>query len=258
MTDRFIPPKWLAEHRKTVVVVDVRRPWEYESGHVPGSVTIPFESFRDPTDATPGKLPSATDFGQVLGSAGIDRTDRIVAYDDEYGVYASRFLLTASLFGHDPARLHLLDGDYTAWADRYDCSRMPPEVSPTTYDCSLVDDEPLVTAAELDAARDAGAIIVDTRAPVEYDTVHISGAINLQWQTFVDEDRRRLKPVAECRELLGDRGITPDRPIRLYCNTARRLSFVYWMLTHLGYEDVAVYEGGIDAWTDYGGPVETS
>jgi rhodanese-related sulfurtransferase len=29
-------------------------------------------------------------------------------------------------------------------------------------------------------------------------------------------------------------------------------------LRDLGYEDVAFYEGGIDAWADYGGPVETS
>jgi len=29
-------------------------------------------------------------------------------------------------------------------------------------------------------------------------------------------------------------------------------------LQELGHEDVGFYEGGIDAWADYGGPVATS
>jgi thiosulfate/3-mercaptopyruvate sulfurtransferase len=56
--------------------------------------------------------------------------------------------------------------------------------------------------------------------------------------------------------LLADRGITPDRRIVLYCNTARRISHTYVVLRHLGYDAVDFYEGSLTEWTERGGPLE--
>jgi len=42
-------------------------------------------------------------------------------------------------------------------------------------------------------------------------------------------------------DLLTEHGITPDREIVLYCNTARRISHTYVVLKSLGYENVAFY-----------------
>lgn len=254
----FVSPDWLTEHRDDVAIVDVREPWKYAEGHIPGAVNIPFDGFRDPTDDIPGKLPTADSFGTLLGDAGISSADHLVAYDDDFGVYASRFLITAEIFGHDVRCLGILDGDFNTWEDRYDPTTEPPSVDPRNYECEWADSNPLITASELDAALDTNATIVDTRDPIEYDTVHIPGAVNFQWQELVDESSRQLKARNRCQEILIDHGITIDNPVRLYCNTARRLSFVYAALRELGYDDVAFYEGGIDAWADYGGTVETT
>ncbi|WP_135365675.1 sulfurtransferase [Halosimplex halophilum] len=256
MSDLFVPPERLAEDEEAVVV-DVRDPREYEEGHVPGAVNVPYREFRDPTDETPGKLPAAEAFGDLLGNAGIAPGDRVVAYDGEFGVYASRFLVTAEVFGHDIERLGLLDGDFADWRDRTETTTDSPAVEPTGYEAELGDGGPLIAPEALEAAL-GSAVVVDTRDPVEYDTVHLPGAVNLQWRDLVDEDERRLKPDPRLREVLGDHGVAFDRPVRLYCNTARRLSFVYAVLRALGHDDVAVYEGGIDAWAGYGGPVETT
>ena len=67
-----------------------------------------------------------------------------------------------------------------------------------------------------------------------------------------------LLPEAEARDLLESRGITPDRRIVLYCNTARRISHTYVVLRHLGYEDLAFYEGSLTEWEAQGRPLETS
>lgn len=254
----LVSPDWVREHREGSVVVDVRRPWEYdEDGHVPGAVNVPFERFRDPAAPTPGQLPTATAFGALLGDAGIGPRDRIVAYDGAFGVAASRFLLTAAVFGHDPDRLFLLDGDIERWRRDHECSWTTPPVDTTDYDCAMGAETPLVSADDLDAALDSDAVVVDTRDGREYETVHVPGAVNLQWRALVDGSERRLLSADRLDAVLADHGLAPGRPVRLYCNTARRLSFVYAVLRHLGYDDVGVYEGGIDAWADYGGPVAT-
>jgi thiosulfate/3-mercaptopyruvate sulfurtransferase len=258
MTSRFITPDQLAESYDDVAIVDVRKPWEYEEGHIPGAVNIPFDDFRDPTDELPGKLPTPDDLGALLGENGITPDDRIVAYDGEFGVYASRFLVTMEIFGHDIERLQILDGDYAAWMDQYDSSTGSPNVPSQQYECKRIGPSQLITASELDAALGTNAVIVDTRDPLEYDTVHVPDAINFQWRELVNETDRQLKSRPRCRAILSEYDITFDRPVRLYCNTARRLSFVYTVLQELDHDDVAFYEGGIEAWAEYGGPVETT
>jgi thiosulfate/3-mercaptopyruvate sulfurtransferase len=258
MTDVFRSIDWLADHPDAVTVIDVREDWQYEEGHLPGAVNVPFQSFRDPTDDTPGKFPTAATFGRLLGEAGIEPGDRIVACDDEFGVYASRFLVTAEVFGHDVDRLHLLDGDVTAWDREHELTTAVPDRTPREYDAEYGASLPVIGPADLERALDTAATIVDTRDPLEYDTVHVPGAVNFQWRALVDEGARRLLAREECSRILDERGIDLDRPVRLYCNTARRLSFVYAVLRELGHEDLAFYEGGIDAWADYGGPVATT
>lgn len=258
MTDSFVSPEWVADNRDDAVLVDVRRPWEYEDGHVPDAVNLPFDDVRDPTDDAPGKLPAAEDFGAALGDAGVSPDDQIIAYDGDFGVYAARFLVTAEVYGHDADRLHVLDGGYDAWREGRPTSAEVPAVEPRPYEPQRIDDGPLISAPELEEALDSEAVIVDTRDPLEYDAVHVPGAVNVQWRDLVDEDALRLEPRDRCRELLAEAGVSLDRPVRLYCNTARRLSFVYAVLRDLGHDDVAFYEGGIDAWADYGGAVETS
>lgn len=258
MSEIFVSPEWIATERTGVKVVDVRRESEYEADHIPGAVHVPFDRFRDPGDESEGKLPAATDFASLLAEAGIARDDRIVAYDDDHGVYASRFLVTAEVFGHEIERLHLLDGDIETWARNYETTAIVPETRVTDYACQRRSDAPLVSPAELEEALAGDAVIVDTRDGLEYDTVHLPGAVNVQWRDLVSDERRRLESHDEMVAILESHGITPDHPIRLYCNTARRLSFVYAVLVELGYDDVAFHEGGIDAWAEYGGPVETT
>jgi thiosulfate/3-mercaptopyruvate sulfurtransferase len=131
-------------------------------------------------------------------------------------------------------------------------------VTAQEYPCEFINESSLIDAPTLEAALDTETVIVDTRDPIEYDTVHISGAINIQWRTLIDDDRRQLHSEPECRRLLEDRGIDFDRPGCLYCNTARRLSFVYGVLRELDHDDVVFYKGGIAAWASHGGPVETT
>ena len=295
MSDPLVSAAWLDEHRESVRIVDVRDAWEYDAlGQVPGAVNVPFDTFRADEHAAEaerdageadadageadadakeaihaegepgngdrqGMLPAAADFADLMGRAGVSRVDDVVAYDDHHGVFAARLLVTLELFGHPPDRLHLLDGDFSAWQLEYVTETEAPEVAPATYEVGKPVDSPLVSAEDVAAAvDDPGAVVVDTREEREYEAGHIPGAVRLDWRELVDDETRGIKPRAELEAVLADRGIDPDRRVLLYCNTARRISHTYTVLRHLGYEDVGFYEGSLAEWEAAGRPVETA
>lgn len=246
--DVLVSQAWLADHRDDVALVDVREHRDYqELGHVPGAVNIPFETFRDPSDVDRGMLPGATAFSELLAAAGIGPDDTVVAYDDDYGVTASRFLLTANVYGHR-GDLHLLDGDFTTWSRHHPTETDAPEIAPTEYTVVPPDDPGIVNRDDVEAAIDTDVLLVDTRTPGEYESSHIPSAVQLSWEDLVDEQTHTLKPREALETLLAERGILPHRRIILYCNTARRLSHTYVALSHLGYDNLAFYEGSLIDW----------
>ncbi|WP_254536712.1 sulfurtransferase [Halomarina litorea] len=247
---------WVADRLDELRVVDVREGWEYEGiGHLPGAVSVPFDSFRSEGEGEAGMLPGADAFAALMGEAGITREDDVLAYDDTHGVFAARFLVTCELYGHPSDRLHLLDGDYSAWTR--ETSREVPEPDATTYEASFVEDGPLVDAETVAAAADdPDSVLVDTREEWEFEEGHIPGAVRLDWLELVDQESRGLKPETDLRALLDERGVGPEKRVVLYCNTARRISHTYVVLRHLGYEDLAFYEGSLTEWEAAGRPLE--
>jgi thiosulfate/3-mercaptopyruvate sulfurtransferase len=262
MNQRVVAAEWVADRLDEVAIVDVRDAWEYDGiGHIPSAVNIPFDEFRaeEHGEAEAGMLPGADAFAALAEAAGIDNESDIVAYDDTHGVFAARFLVTAELYGHDPEKLHLLNGDYSSWNLEFEVSSEEPSPEPTTYDAAFDEDGPLVGIEFVrDALEDPEAVIVDTREEWEYEEGHIPGAVRVDWRELVDDDTRGLRPEAEMRELLEDRGVTPDKHVLLYCNTARRISHTYTILRALGYEELAFYEGSLTEWEREGGQLETA
>ena len=250
----IVTADWLASNRESTTVVDVRAARDYaDLGRIPGATNVPYERFRDPSTATAGKLPTPEAFGELLARAGIAPDDPIVAYDDETGVYAARFLLTAIVYGHEGG-CYLLDGGFDAWrstgevehgeAPSNDRDDSPDEFA--RFDLSIAADAPMIDRAGVEDAIDRDDVVVDTRTPAEYHQAHVPGAVQLGWEALLDDGR--LRPVEELETLLAAKGITRDERIVLYCNTARRLSHTYVVLRHLGYEDVQFYEGSLTDW----------
>lgn len=104
---------------------------------------------------------------------------------------------------------------------------------------------PIITRDELQAAIDAGAVVVvETLGPMYYESGHLPGAINL--------------PHTEV-EALAD-VLLPDKnaAIVTYCsNTAcRNSAIVQAQLISRGYTDVRKYAEGKDDWSAAGLPLE--
>ena len=276
MSDIVVSAEWVADRLDEVRVVDVRDAWEFDGiGHVPGAVNIPFDSFRadahgaedggdSSADSTEdagdgqGMLPGADVFADLMRAAGIETDDRLVAYDDMHGVFAARFLVTAELYGHDTERLHLLDGDFSSWRLDHETTSKVAAFDRSDYSVDPPAETPLVGIEEVAAAtEDSETVVVDTREEWEFEEGHIPGAVRLDWRELVDDESRGLRARPEIESLLDGRGITADRRVLLYCNTARRISHTYTVLRHLGYPTLAFYEGSLTEWKAAGRPLET-
>lgn len=241
-----VSPDWLSSNQADVTVVDVREPREYDSvGHLPGAVNIPFERVRNPAGGTAGHLPKPAEFETLCQDVGIQPDDTLVAYDNGPGVYAARVLLTAAALGHE-GDLAVLDGGYNVWSEQYETETGAVETSQTDYEAT-VPGNPIVGRETVEVAvDDDDMILVDTRSPAEYDAAHIPGAVQLGWEDLVSDDR--LRDREEIESVLVERGIDREKQIVLYCNTARRLSHTYAVLSELGYDDVVAYEGSLTDW----------
>lgn len=231
-----------------VRIVDVRDTWEYEGiGHLPGAVSIPFDSFRSAGTGQAGMLPAPDRWADLLGGAGIGPQTPIVAYDDTHGVFAARFVVTALLFGH--TAVHLLDGDYSAWIREHPSATTAPEIEAVAYPTPSLNESFLVDAETVaTAATDQDTILVDTRSPAEFDEGHIEGAVNVDWIELVNDETRGLYPKEELCDRLARHGVTPEKRVILYCNTARRISHTYIVLRYLGFDQVFFYEGSLTEW----------
>ena len=244
----LVDADWLAARLEAVRVVDVREGWEYEGiGHVPGAVSIPFDAFRGAGGEDEGMLPGVERFESLLGEAGIGPGDTIVAYDDEHGVFAARFVVTALLYGHDDVRL--LNGDFSAWSRDHETTTEILDPEPVDYEATVPEDRPLVDADTVAAAvDDPDAVLVDTRTHEEFESGHIEGAVQLDWRELVDPDTRGFRSREELLDVLADHGVVPEKRVVLYCNTARRISHTYIALRHLGFPEVDFYEGSLTDW----------
>jgi thiosulfate/3-mercaptopyruvate sulfurtransferase len=259
MSEAVVSAGWLADRLGDVNVVDVRDAWEYDGiGHVPGAVNVPFDHFRSEATGEAGMLPGADHFASLMAEAGVGSDDDVVAYDDTHGVFAARLLVTAELYGHDPDRLHLLDGDFSSWKLEHPTGEEPPDPPAADYEASFQPDGPLVELESVEAAiDDPDTVLVDTREAWEFEEGHIPGSVRLDWRDLVGDETRGLLAKPDLRELLADAGIVPEKRVLLYCNTARRISHTYTVLRHLEYPDLAFYEGSLTEWEAEGGDLET-
>jgi rhodanese-related sulfurtransferase len=113
------------------------------------------------------------------------------------------------------------------------------------------------TATEIppEAAREAidqGALVLDVREPGEFRERHITGAKNVP-RGMLELKAATDSPVSD-PELAGHR----DEHVFVYCtkSPSARSLFAAQTLATLGYANVSVLEGGLNAWVEAGLPAE--
>lgn len=96
-----------------------------------------------------------------------------------------------------------------------------------------------VGVADLAAAVEEGATLIDVREPYEFDAGHVEGA--------------QLMPLDDTVRLAS--GLPKDQPVYVICRSGNRSMVAAEALVDAGFEDVRNVDGGMIAWQASGRPV---
>jgi len=258
----IVSADWLAERLNTQpdasLLVDVTKPSIYEQAHLPGAVHVNYNQLQL-GGAIPGLPPAREHIEQLLSSIGLTPDQHVVAYDEEGGTRAARFLWILALAGHQ--HFSYLDGGIHAWlAADLPYSTDPVVVQPGQYAVPALTDNADIALDELLAIHEQPDVVVwDSRSPEEYLGIapnsrrpgHIPGAVNYNWENAIDHDNNNLlRPLDSIKAELTERGITPDKQVIVHCRTHHRSSFTWLLAKHLGYPQVRAYSGSWAEWGD--------
>ena len=258
--------EWLAENlgRAEVRVLDMR--WRpdgsagdvYASGHIPGAVRIDWRTELS-EEAAGGEsilLASPSRIATITERAGISDDTTVVVYDDSQSVFAARAWWSLRAYGLESVRI--LDGGYSHWVREgrpiSNAEAAPPKGRFTVRGPNRTR---LVTA---DVRRLLGApdvMLLDARAPAEYKGFegntrrlgHIPGAVNVPVGATSAPGGQALRDGEQLRTMLHAANVSRGRRMVCYDGSGVSAAKLAFVLTLLGHDDVAVYDGG---WAEWG------
>ncbi len=262
-------PDWLADQlgRPDLRILDVR--WRpdgtgaaiFAAGHIPGAAHIDWREElieNEAGDAGPGlRLAGPDRVAAAMSRAGIGDGTSLVIYDDSLGLYAARAWWSLRVYGFESARI--LDGGLPGWIGEgrpLSNASYPPATAVFTPRAN-----PRMRLATADVRALLGSpdvILIDARAAAEYRGLegnarrlgHIPGAINVAVGAMHVPGTQRLRDGAEIRDLLLKANVPRGRRIVTYDGAGVAAAKLAFILALVGYDDVAVYDGGWSEWGD--------
>ena len=259
-----IEPKQLEEllNDESLIIVDLCKPETYVQAHIPGAIYLDYKQLVAVKPPTMGLLPSEEMLENITSLMGLTDDKTVVAYDDEGGGKAARLLWTLHAIGFQNCAL--LNGGIHAWAnEKHPLEKEVSQAQPSQYKLTISPEPVADKSYILQNLETDSVALLDARSELEYNgqkkfaerAGHIPGASNIDWMLFIDKNNHaRLKPDAELRSLLEERGLTPDKTIVTYCQTHHRSALSYWVLKYLGYNKAKGYPG---SWSDWGNSPDT-
>lgn len=234
---------------------------DYDLGHIPSA------GFADLTgDLCDGDspiefaMPTPEQFCSAMGELGVGDDSRVVLYDGNLSGWATRVWWMLRWVGFD--RAAILDGGLKVWTAEGRPLITEPAARPLRRLMPAPRPELIADRDEVLAAIDDRAVnLIDTLPGVFYrgeQTIyarpgHIPGAVNICALDLLDESGhyRPLDELAAMHD--GDRNA---RTIT-YCGGGIMASSSAFVMTRLGFTDVAVYTASLQEWAaDPANPME--
>ncbi len=256
---------WLADnlHRPEVRVLDVRwRPDDtgrqaFAAGHIPGAAHLDWSHELVEVDEHDNAflLAGPADVAAAATRAGIGDGTTAVIYDDTLSLYASRAWWSLRAYGFESCRI--LDGGFDAWStEGRTISSGASEPPPATFTPRAQLRVRLTTADVRSLLGNADVQFLDARAPAEFlgfegnarRLGHIPGAVNIPVATTSQPGSQRFRAPDELQRTLLKANVTRTRRLVCYDGSGIAAAKLAFVLAYMGYEDVALYDGGWSEW----------
>jgi len=275
MMDRLVTVEWLASTlgAPDLVVLDATQylPDDGRVGrdaflaqHIPGARFFDLDEVADIDQALPHMAPSAGRFAALIGALGVSNDSRVVFYDQNATMWATRGWWMMGLFGHDA--VGVLDGGLAAWQ----AAGHPFETGPAMA-VTAATFRPTLRALRLrgigdmlDNVASTAELVLDARGAPRFAGAaaeprpgvtpgHIPGSINLPANQLVAADGHFLPPAA-LRAKLAAAGADGSRPIVTTCGSGVSATVISFALAQAGLPQGAVYDG---SWSEWGSRPDT-
>ena len=241
---------------------------DYEQGHIPGAdfVDLLTELMGDDKHLM-FPLPTPAQFAEVMSRHGIGKGVRVVLYDRTMNAWAARLWWMLWTFGFDD--VVVLNGGWLKWTgeDRPTSVSLPnlapgkfvarhrPELIATRDDVlAAIADESSCIINALDPEEFAG------RGPVRYGRPgHIPTSFNVPAIGLADLHTHAYLDAETLRERFAAAGAFGKDRVIAYCGGAIAGASDAFVLTLLGVNNVALYNGSMQEWAaDPDLPLETA
>jgi thiosulfate/3-mercaptopyruvate sulfurtransferase len=239
--------RFLIRKKKSVRVVDVRRPEDYQLEHIPTAVSLPLGRVLE--NDNPEKMV------EIVEELGISDNTPVVVYDDTFGALAARVAWTFQYLGHENTAL--LEITFKQWKELGLETEKQPRTFPRSKHSLAVNKDIYVDASYVeDSKSQPGKLLVDSRERLNFLTEHIPGARNIPY-TMVGSEHSILRKADELKRLVDNRGISNDAEIITYCGSVGTLSgLTYYALKIAGFKNVKLYPKSFKEWKALGKPKE--
>ena len=227
----------------------------YLRAHIPGARYFDLDEIADIDSPLPHMVPAAGRFAKLVGALGVGDATRVVFYDQNSTMWATRGWWMMRLFGHDATAV--LDGGLTAWQQAGGPveSGEPAAASPLPFTPRLRSER----LRGLGDMREAEALILDARVPARFAGSapeprpgvvpgHIPGAVNLPYSLMLGPDGTFL-PAEALRERFAAAGVDSSRPVITSCGSGVSATVLTMGLRRAGLPEGAVYDG---SWAEWG------
>jgi thiosulfate/3-mercaptopyruvate sulfurtransferase len=251
------------QQQRPVSVIDIRTDvFTYLKGHLPGAVYLNTETLRASRGGMPTQLLDGAAYASLFSRLGLRLDQRVVIYSagETHNIDATFLAWILAGFGHP--EVYVLDGGYFKWElEHRPVVRHYPKVPTTEFPSTSFRPEAATLEEVQRALRTGDALLVDARPPDQYAGEagaqlrrgHIPGAISHYWQDDLTQAGfgHVWKPMEELRAAYRKQGITAEKSIIAYCNSATEASHVHFTLRYLlGYPRVRVYVGSWTEWAE--------
>jgi thiosulfate/3-mercaptopyruvate sulfurtransferase len=259
---RLAATVWLQERLGTpgLKVVDLRPQPDYNTSHIPGSLSLQVDSLRGNVGGVPSMLLPATLLAAQFSLLGLTPSDTVVLVGGEKFQDATLPAMAFERVGH--TRYAALDGGFAKWAaEGRPVDAALPVVRASDYPVPPEADRFTADADDVRAAMERpGAVILDVRPADFYAgkksdearAGHIPGALNRPFSDDVSVGTNKvatLRSVAELAAAYSKLIPSQDSEVIVHCRTGHQASQTFFVLKHvLGYRNVRWYDGG---WTEW-------
>jgi thiosulfate/3-mercaptopyruvate sulfurtransferase len=236
---------------------------DYELGHIPNAGFADLKNeLCKPNGPVEFDLLSPEQFCAAMGGLGVGDDSRVVLYDANYTGWAARVWWMLRWVGFDNAAI--LDGGLAAWTSNGNELSLDPVIRAVNTLTPKPRPELIADHDEVSASINNDAVIlIDTLPEAFYRgemsiyprAGHIMGAVNIDGLSLLDKNGHLLPE----DELAAMHRFDSNARIITYCGGGIVASTDAFVLSRLGYNNVAVYMASLEEWTtDPSNPMEIS